>query len=379
MTTPASFVPSYFLWDANAALHDYLKHGALFQTSDLPPAARDALGLHTVILEVPLARRLTYGYGWNPDYGAPPGEHYTLLESNQVQAPSSNQGPSSGTLPLDDYTGEIADALTKAGANGGAPVDPADVPLALFCGLVHQTTTSETDTTSGAWEEAGPLMLKELEDALSQNYVKMEADVSKWSDVYAGEGAAAHDQSYYQVTVTNRAFSAPTTGTNLQTALSALKAAHAAGTSIADALDALADQGIRPALFRQLAGVHRANEEQAIRAVNDPGFAPAQAAPGQAPPSGVDLANLRSAVLLGAGAPVDAAPTFTLIPHLSVLAALSPRLPALSRAALAGARPASVLSATGTARSTSLTTGGKVVVGGLALGAAYLAWRKWFA
>lgn len=349
-------LPSWFLWDSLEAFSHYAKTAELPYVYDEPPPGDhlDPVFQRSILHLTHIAKLKTYPWascGVDVRGGASDnGWHFTVRDPEPT--PESD-----------------VDMATIGSAVG---IDPADVPLALFCGLIHERMTTSTDTTTGAFRDALPTLLKELEDAMHFDASGMANDAQKAAAAREGASLSAKDQSYFDVTVESRIFLPVTTGHGWELALSTVKDAYAAGTSLGDALEEVARAGVRPDLFHHLSDLHKANEAAALDCVNAPEFAAAAAQ------GGYDAVEQRHEWLRAAGATIPT--TFAIVPNRSGLALLSPTIPKLTRVAAIGARAklaqAGAMPPMGV-RSMSLTPAGKAVAGVGLLGLAYLAWKAY--
>ncbi len=266
---PGASLPSYFFWDANSALSDYLATGEMAEICDFPipdddKASNGTLTAHYILFQAPQAFRVTYPFGqqW----------HLSIRPQGKLTATDSITKPS-----MQDRTGPIASSLHAVGLGS------SDVPLAMFAGLVREDTNASVDMWSGVMDTLYQEVKQALSDAASQNYAGLYSDVAGDISAQGSTPWMAQDQARYKVTVNSRTFSPAVSGPAWSQAFQAVKAAHQNGTSIADALQNVANAGVESKYFSMQANLHRENEARAHAAVNDPGFAGYAASKGMVP------------------------------------------------------------------------------------------------
>lgn len=297
---PGGSLPSWYLWDSNASLLNYVRTADYFSVCDFPPGPDDAHDngvltarkiLHTVpravFISYPFAARDDNPFGdptsHDPSQPSPPprGWHFAIREKTE-------------SLPNDPADQAPVDANAIAQQVG---ISPADVPLAMFAGLIHEEIDATSDS-SKILSEAVDMIKNAFTDAMSGNLVGVAGDIMADIGTYTAPRAAI-DQNMYNIQVKGRKFTPAVGGGGFTTALSAVKAAHQKGASIADALRSVAAKGIEPGYFNMLAKLHEDNEARATAMVNDPAFAGWAQTQANSDPAG-----LRKDMLLKAGAAV---------------------------------------------------------------------------
>lgn len=250
-------LPSFYLWDSKAALARYQQTGDYFSICDFPSddlGDNGVSGAHVVLHALPLAVLKAYPFAsrgtdaWSNVNST--GWHFA------IRLPSGSDA-------------QIAAGVSNA-PSGGAPLDIADVPLAMFSGLVHELTTATVDTSANALSEAWQLIQDEYNAVMGNEAAAI--DYVKQGLSMASASWAQRDQAYYDVTVTARSFRPVTTGDGWTLALNAVKSAHQSGSSIAAALRGVAANGVRPSYFGMIADLHDENEARALECANDPQF-----------------------------------------------------------------------------------------------------------
>jgi hypothetical protein len=337
-------LPSYWLWDSTAALALYARTGATmnqWMVCDEPISAADQADegegtAHAIMHEYPKAFLVQYPFG--------PQFHFAIPKLS---------------------ASVIAEISEKSG------IAAADVPLAMFAGLIHEQITVEIDTTSGAMQQAWNDFSTMWSDVVSQNYSKAYGDTQAIINTAANQPFSQAEQNYYQVSVDTHDFVLPFGSASTDTLLAAVKASQAAGTALSGALSTVVNGGTLDAyasnfLTQKLIPLHQENENRVHAAVSDPAF-PAYAAH-LGTDANVWLSDAGAAPLLGLPS------NFSLLAKMTGLLASpkiapsrffgSPATRAILSAAISGPSPSS----------SSLSPAAKAIgvgtVGGSGLGAA---------
>src|SRR5258708_24393758 len=176
MSVCAPGLPSYYLWDSLAALLHYQATGDYFSICDVPGVPEDApdngvAAYHLVIHQVPRAVLLVYPFAANGPgvFGA------------------SNNGWHFGIR-----LGGSDSALSKSVVQKIASVvglEPDDVPLAMFSGLINEITTGTLDTWKGAIDQVVAMTKQAISDAMSQNYTGLAQDTINDATSLAGQSS----------------------------------------------------------------------------------------------------------------------------------------------------------------------------------------------
>lgn len=255
--------PSYALWDAQNARAFYLATGSAIVPEDSPIGGDDG-GTAQAHLELhQIAKATEVDYPWAPQF------HYAIPH------------------PSDHAKSIIGSALK---------ISPDRVPLALFAGLVIENDEGTVDTVSGALEAGWAAVKQAWSNAVSQNYYAFASDAAH---AVPELDPAQADQNYYRVTLDSRTFKWAVPGA--ANILAAVEAAHAASTSIADAIAPFANPS-GTGFVAHLLRLHQENEARALQAVTAPEFA------AFASDQGADATDLARAWLYDAGANPNALP-----------------------------------------------------------------------